>query len=473
MKYLLSVFICLISIGLFAQTGIGTTTPNASAKLDVYATNKGFLPPRVTLTSSTDASTIASPATGLLVYNTGTNAGLRAGYYYWNGTDWTTIATPTSAETVDYVSTSLSSNIAGVGSNTDIKLQQLNGGNIPYNTATGVYTLSANKTYILQAQLRVSNASISGAYLAYTWVDANSNVELITNSEALSSSNTSGATFGSKDIVQIIYTPTSNQTVKLRSITASGTQTIWHGTASIVQIGSNAIINPWVLSGNDVYNTTGKVGIGNNAPTATLDVTGSLVVSGVTNLKNTLNVGTGSGSEGGEIDLANAASGNTTLTGGTVAVDVYGDKLRIFENGGNNRGVNIDLSKAPNNVAGELIWKASGIVNAGTFVQMDNIKATVTTSGSRGISVAAVSTSFYCNIGASFANSGGGSGGNSAYNQNITTTPTSSWFGWSFGGAGDTAVYTVTDTTNNRMYRITMQIGASYNNNSIVIERLF
>jgi len=204
MKYLLSVFICLISIGLFAQTGIGTTTPNASAKLDVYATNKGFLPPRVTLTSSTDASTIASPATGLLVYNTGTNAGLRAGYYYWNGTDWTTIATPTSAETVDYVSTSLSSNIAGVGSNTDIKLQQLNGGNIPYNTATGVYTLSANKTYILQAQLRVSNASISGAYLAYTWVDANSNVELITNSEALSSSNTSGATFGSKDIVQII-----------------------------------------------------------------------------------------------------------------------------------------------------------------------------------------------------------------------------------------------------------------------------
>jgi hypothetical protein len=40
----------------FAQTGIGTTTPNASAKLDVYATNKGFLPPRVTLTSATAVS---------------------------------------------------------------------------------------------------------------------------------------------------------------------------------------------------------------------------------------------------------------------------------------------------------------------------------------------------------------------------------------------------------------------------------
>lgn len=86
----------LFSVHLFAQTGIGTTTPNASAKLDVYATNKGFLPPRVTLTSITDVTTIASPAEGLLVYNVG-SVGLQAGYYYWNGGNWATIATATSA----------------------------------------------------------------------------------------------------------------------------------------------------------------------------------------------------------------------------------------------------------------------------------------------------------------------------------------------------------------------------------------
>ena len=79
-----------------SQTGIGTTTPNASAKLDVYSTNKGFLPPRVTLTSATDATTIANPAEGLLVYNLG-SVGLQAGYYYWNGANWATIATATSA----------------------------------------------------------------------------------------------------------------------------------------------------------------------------------------------------------------------------------------------------------------------------------------------------------------------------------------------------------------------------------------
>jgi hypothetical protein len=91
-KFLTAVFLLLSVSQSFAQTGIGTTTPNASAKLEVYATNKGFLPPRVTLTSTTDATTITSPAEGLLVYNLG-SIGLQAGYYFWNGANWATIAT--------------------------------------------------------------------------------------------------------------------------------------------------------------------------------------------------------------------------------------------------------------------------------------------------------------------------------------------------------------------------------------------
>ena len=79
-----------------AQTGIGTTSPNASAKLDVYSTNKGFLPPRISLTNVYDQTTIPNPVTGLLVYCKG-DAGLSAGYYYWNGANWATIATATSA----------------------------------------------------------------------------------------------------------------------------------------------------------------------------------------------------------------------------------------------------------------------------------------------------------------------------------------------------------------------------------------
>ena len=89
LRQILLITSLLFFVQAMAQTGIGTTAPNASAKLDVYSTNKGFLPPRVTLTNSTDNTTIPNPATGLLVYNTGNNAGLVAGYYYWNGSSWT------------------------------------------------------------------------------------------------------------------------------------------------------------------------------------------------------------------------------------------------------------------------------------------------------------------------------------------------------------------------------------------------
>ena len=96
MKKYIGIVAFLILGQMHAQTGIGTTTPHASAKLEVNATNKGFLPPRVILTSTTDATTIASPAEGLLVYNLG-SVGLQAGYYYWNGANWATIATGTTA----------------------------------------------------------------------------------------------------------------------------------------------------------------------------------------------------------------------------------------------------------------------------------------------------------------------------------------------------------------------------------------
>jgi hypothetical protein len=75
----------LFSCAAFAQTGIGTTTPNASAKLDVTATDKGFLTPRMT---AAQRGTIPSPAAGLLVYQIdGT-----IGFYYYNGVAWIIIA---------------------------------------------------------------------------------------------------------------------------------------------------------------------------------------------------------------------------------------------------------------------------------------------------------------------------------------------------------------------------------------------
>ncbi|MEN2992655.1 MAG: hypothetical protein ABDH91_03785 [Bacteroidia bacterium] len=68
------------------NVGIGTNSPNASARLEVSATNAGVLIPRVNLTSVTDATTIPNPATSLLVYNTNAALPAGAGYYYNAGT---------------------------------------------------------------------------------------------------------------------------------------------------------------------------------------------------------------------------------------------------------------------------------------------------------------------------------------------------------------------------------------------------
>jgi len=425
MKRILVIIGFICSMHLSAQTGIGTTTPNASAKLDVYSTNKGFLPPRVTLTDYMDVTTIPNPATGLLIYNTGTNANLAAGYYYWNGSAWATIATAGGSGSFasSYMRGSRTAAQSGLTQNSVVQFSQIennSGSDISLNTTTGQITLLPNRTYRLiggvpnffggrpafmwynettsayignstntyspsdaaangafggnaqviitpnvttvltfrllsntstsasgngdfpssgsfpwfEAQVISGNSQVTGqsvdyamasqsstqtisaigninfttiqgagitlnnggfnlianktykleaavggsttGYILYAWVD-NSNA--IISGGSVGGSLKAGTAYsdGPQDKAVAIYTPTSNTTVYLRVLSISGSFTTnspsatppytstW---ATITQIGSSAIVNPWVLSGNDVYNTTGKVGIGTNAPDA-------------------------------------------------------------------------------------------------------------------------------------------------------------------------------------------------------------
>ncbi len=71
-------FFCLTSV--HSQVGVGTSTPQSSAALDVNSTSKGFLYPRMT---NTQMLAISSPATGLQVFNTDANA-----LYYYDGSQW-------------------------------------------------------------------------------------------------------------------------------------------------------------------------------------------------------------------------------------------------------------------------------------------------------------------------------------------------------------------------------------------------
>jgi len=116
---------------------------------------------------------------------------------------------------------------------------------------------------------------------------------------------------------------------------------------------------------------------------------------------------------------------------------------------------------------------ASGYVDAGQFVTLDNLKFTVTTGGSRGLSCATVTGTVNLSISGTFGFINGNGGAATGYpGPSYNTTPSGSWFGWSFPNAGDGSTYLINDYTNQRFYRVTLMIGASYLKNFISIERL-
>ncbi len=97
MKHFFTLLMFTLSIPAFAQTGgvgVNTSTPDASASLEVGTTDKGLLIPKVSLTSTTDVTTIvgAPYPERLLVYNQATAGSapnnVIPGYYYWTGSAW-------------------------------------------------------------------------------------------------------------------------------------------------------------------------------------------------------------------------------------------------------------------------------------------------------------------------------------------------------------------------------------------------
>jgi hypothetical protein len=84
-KYILTLF-ALSASAMLAGQGVGINdtgaNPNASAVLDMDATNRGFLTPRMT---KAQRDAIVAPATGLLIYQTDAP---HPGFRFYDGTDW-------------------------------------------------------------------------------------------------------------------------------------------------------------------------------------------------------------------------------------------------------------------------------------------------------------------------------------------------------------------------------------------------
>jgi hypothetical protein len=256
---------------------------------------------------------------------------------------------------------------------------------------------------------------------------------------------------------------------------ADGTANITYNPAqNRLTVENIAVGNSITATGNiTAANFVGNINITGNVigtqPNVTL-VAGSY--SYVFDNTGMLTLPTGSsGNEGGEISFTQAA--NSTLSGNTVVVDQYVDKLRFFESGGNTRGVYIDLSKAPAGVGGELQFKASGLVNRGVDVTLDNLKARIPATGNVSLQLSTV-TGTYSVFGSDtrVENSVSSTTITGQTPVSITTTPTYLDANINFATAGATDTWVIMDTANAISWRISLIVGTDYNNNMITIERL-
>jgi hypothetical protein len=144
--------------------------------------------------------------------------------------------------------------------------------------------------------------------------------------------------------------------------TLTGIQTLTNKTLT------SPTINTGTISGGTLNNCI----IGGTTPA---DITGSSVTS-TGNLVSSYS----SGDEGGEILLSKPQT-NSTIGGAGVRIDVYQNKLRIWEDGGTNRGVYIDLTSATAGVGSNLLSSAgTGTVTSVSVVSANGFAGTVATS---------------------------------------------------------------------------------------------
>jgi hypothetical protein len=350
MKHIiLSSIFGLFSLQLAAQVGIGTSTPHASAKLEVRSTTQGFLPPRVSLTATNAATPVTAPETGLLVYNIATSSGANAvtpGYYYWGGSSWVRLTVPTDftqgVSSLNYTSaTSYAS--GGTISGTALTLSAADATN-PGLVSTGSQTLAGEKTFsndinangvkVGRGTGNVANNTAIGndALLANTTGFSNT----ATGADALRSNTTgfrntasgTGAlgsnTTGTGNTANGFFTLSTN-------ITGSNNTAIGNS-ANVI---SDNLSNATALGNGAIVNSSNTIQLGNTSVT-NVSTSGTLTAGGVTypNVHGT----------NGQV-LSTTGSGTLTWTAASTTATAYSGTLPISNGGTGSATKNfVDLS---------------------------------------------------------------------------------------------------------------------------------
>ena len=523
MKKLITLICIFSSTQLTAQTGIGTTTPHASAKLEISSNNKGFLPPRIALTGKNDVTTIASPATGLVIYNTATSGttpnNVIPGFYYYDASKWNQLVDQSSLNSFSGFNPNYAqSNASAVTKNSigDIIVSQsiTTSGRPVQIIATGDANPANNGAWV-QLQLYRDGTAIGKKVQAES-SSSNENVPYCLNfidnpttpgtyTYSVRYVGGSGAFgFGESDGNHITLLELGAWSAGTMPVSKGGTGNSSYTSGSVIfSDGTNLAQNNTNFFWD---NSNGRLGIGTNTPTSKLNIAGGgvRIASGLGNSStrpsvNTSTIGNyeirGVGGGSSQIDGQDDGFLRLSAGGGTNAIqqssiDLSGysatvpdmnsnivmrtsgaERLRIDASGSVNVTGKINLTDASGNVA----VKAAGFVNAGVAVTLGDIQVIMSTSGSRSLQIRTTGSSF---TGMASAHTTYSNGSYTYYSdKSFTIDANYGYIGgvtWSFGTDGDLSVYYVRDTTNQRFYRFTLMVGnvTAYTNNFISIERL-
>lgn len=510
-KIFLLAFMQLCCVMANAQVGVGTATPEASAAFHIESSNQGFLPPRVALTSLTDVTTISSPATGLVVYCSGSVV-LTDGYYYWNGSKWQVFSDVKNSQDLGYI-VGWASNVAAPN-----YLLPLNGGTyswadypefqVLHSATPSQYVSASTATTFTLVNINGAGRFLRGATAAGTMQDGSTAMPVL----ALGTSST-GAHLHSIDPPS-----TSTNTTGNHQHSMSFNNDDYNGSGGGVSLendggGSYNRYSSWSGDHNHTidiaaFNSASSGGhthafIGGDVETRPINTSviwcikvkststsGNLTVvnetGGLTGATNGLTHSGANQKLGGTLtqNTTVAMAGNDfALTGGELGIGTSTPANKLEVNSANTGQSGIRLSQVVNsdnlgtNASGDLYSTTPTYitqrVNAGVPVQLGNLKVQMSTGGSRSLQFATSSGTITV-LGSDEAVYG--SGGTGYYDQRaISSTLGTTWTQFTTYGfpyQGNIQRLMLIDVTNGITYRITLIVGNIYNNNLIKIERL-
>jgi hypothetical protein len=256
MKKLFIAATLFFSLQATAQVGIGTATPAASAQLEVNSTNKGFLPPRVPLVDINDASTIASPAAGLVVYNTATSGtspnNVVPGLYVWNDSIWVFLKKDDLGNHTATQNLKMNDNwISNDGDNEGIYIKT--DGSVGIGTNTPGYLLDVNGTMKVATTPSITNAT--KVLARDTATKQVSEQEVTTKASGI----VNAGVAVTLDNIQARVTTSGTRSIELATVSGtislSGTSTNVFVSAAAGSGGANATVSGYMRQ-SDTFTTT-------------------------------------------------------------------------------------------------------------------------------------------------------------------------------------------------------------------------